>query len=146
VKPATGSITLNFPDVEPGQLVHSCALDLAEYEHTLDEVGEALNVTRERVRQLERHALELLNRGLAAWRPEGDVAPVFLAVKRPGLRADFGKRKHVERDATIMKRFREGVRAEDLAAEYGLSKGHIKYIAAGNGPRTFPNGRPKARR
>ena len=50
----TGSLQMNFPELEPWEIEQSCALDLADAgEHTLDEVGVTLNVTRERVRQIE---------------------------------------------------------------------------------------------
>jgi hypothetical protein len=50
----SGSIKLNFPDLEPEELVHSCALDVADRGGaTLDTVGEIMNLTRERVRQIE---------------------------------------------------------------------------------------------
>jgi len=49
-----GGLKLNFPDLEPWQMQHSCALDVAdEGEHTLEEAGAFLNITRERVRQLQ---------------------------------------------------------------------------------------------
>lgn len=54
-----GSIKLNFPKVEPWDMKASCALDLAELGGlTLDEVGVALNVSRERIRQIETDALD----------------------------------------------------------------------------------------
>jgi len=54
VNPETGSVKLNFPDQEPWELENSCALDIAERGGvTLEEVGEILNLTRERVRQVE---------------------------------------------------------------------------------------------
>jgi hypothetical protein len=57
----TGSIKLNFPDLEPWQLEHSCALDVADDGgSTLEDVGALMNVTRERVRQLEIDALHRL--------------------------------------------------------------------------------------
>lgn len=50
----TGTIKFNFPDLEPWDLPHTCALDVADRGGlTLGEVGDVLNVTRERVRQLE---------------------------------------------------------------------------------------------
>lgn len=50
----TGSIKLNFPDLEPGELTESCALDVAEHGgETLDFVAELMNLTRERARQIE---------------------------------------------------------------------------------------------
>jgi hypothetical protein len=52
------SITLNFPDLEPDQLGSSCCLHIADNGgETLDRVGEIMNMTRERVRQIEEGAL-----------------------------------------------------------------------------------------
>jgi len=49
-----GSIKLNFPDLEPWELKASCVLDVAaQGGATLEEVAELLNVTRERVRQID---------------------------------------------------------------------------------------------
>ena len=54
INPETGSIKINFPDLEPWEMKHTCALDVAEAGgHTLDEVGEITNLTRERIRQVE---------------------------------------------------------------------------------------------
>lgn len=67
VSPTTGAIKLNFPDLEVWELRESCALDIAERgSSTLEDVGLIMNLTRERVRQLETSALERLRslRGL----------------------------------------------------------------------------------
>lgn len=54
VHPRTGSIKLNFPELEPHEIGHSCALDIADDGGlTLEDVGAVMNITRERVRQLE---------------------------------------------------------------------------------------------
>jgi len=54
INPDTGSIKINFPDLEPWELPHTCALDVAEAGgHTLEEIGAITNLTRERVRQVE---------------------------------------------------------------------------------------------
>jgi hypothetical protein len=55
---ASGALKLNFPHLEVEEMGESCALDAAEQgAHTLDEVGDALNLTRERARQLVDAAL-----------------------------------------------------------------------------------------
>ena len=54
VNPITGSIKLNFPDREVWELDETCALDVADRGGvTLEDVGEILNLTRERIRQVE---------------------------------------------------------------------------------------------
>ena len=51
----------------------SCALDIADKgEHTLEEVGEYMGITRERVRQIEEMALHKLRTGLAHMQNECD--------------------------------------------------------------------------
>ena len=58
VNPETGSIKLNFPDKEIWELEHTCALDVAEKGGiTLEEVGQIMNLTRERIRQVETRGL-----------------------------------------------------------------------------------------
>lgn len=54
----TGSIKINFPDREVDQLAQTCALRVAESGGaTLEGAGELLNLTRERIRQIETRAL-----------------------------------------------------------------------------------------
>lgn len=61
VNPRTGSIKLNFPDLEVWELPYSCALDIAELGGiTLERAGEIMNLTRERIRQMEAAALTKL--------------------------------------------------------------------------------------
>ena len=58
VNPETGSIKLNFPDKEIWELPYTCALDVAEKGGiTLEEVGSIMNLTRERIRQVETRGL-----------------------------------------------------------------------------------------
>jgi hypothetical protein len=53
-----GSIRLNFPDREIEDMPETCALDVADQDGmTLEDVGELLNVTRERIRMIEVQAL-----------------------------------------------------------------------------------------
>jgi hypothetical protein len=57
VSSRTGSIKLNFPDLEPWELQDSCVLDVADKGPvTLEDVGRIMNLTRERIRQLEQAA------------------------------------------------------------------------------------------
>jgi hypothetical protein len=61
VHPLRGSIKLNFPDVEIWEMTETCALDVADRGGiTLEEVGEIMNLTRERVRQVETAGLARL--------------------------------------------------------------------------------------
>ncbi len=93
---ATGSIKLNFPDLEVDELEHSCALDVALGTgdpatgqgggNTLEEIAKILNLTRERVRQIEVSALAKLEglrgRVLRDFAAEGPVVvrgPVVVA-------------------------------------------------------------------
>jgi len=69
VNPATGSIKLNFPDKEVWELEQTCALDVADRGGiTLEEVGSIMNLTRERIRQVE-------TRGLAKLREVAEDEP-----------------------------------------------------------------------
>lgn len=59
-----GGLRVNFPDVEPWDLRWSCALDVVDAAAgplTLETVGRLLNITRERVRQIENSALMRAN-------------------------------------------------------------------------------------
>lgn len=54
IHPESGSVKLNFPDLEVWEMPYTCALDVADQgENTLDDVGQILNLTRERIRQVE---------------------------------------------------------------------------------------------
>ncbi len=79
VSPRTGAIKLNFPDLEVWDLGESCALDVADRGGTtLEDVGAIMNLTRERIRQVEVKALaklEALN-DMYALRDYVDEGPV----------------------------------------------------------------------
>ena len=50
----TGAIKLNFPDLEVWEMTQTCALDVADRGGaTLEDVGAIMNLTRERIRQVE---------------------------------------------------------------------------------------------
>ena len=75
---ASGGIKLVFPDLEVWELAESCALDVAERNPnegiTLEQTGELLNITRERVRQIEKRGIAKLKR--ADRRENGVLAEV----------------------------------------------------------------------
>lgn len=78
VNPNTGSIKVNFPEREVWELKQSCALDVAQQGGiTLEEVGEILNLTRERIRQVEvRGLMKLREAG-------GEELLTYLAKQEP---------------------------------------------------------------
>src|ERR1051325_9186428 len=79
VSPRTGAIKLNFPDLEVWDLGESCALDVADRGGTtLEDVGAIMNLTRERIRQVEVKALAKLEalRDMLALRDYIDEGPV----------------------------------------------------------------------
>ena len=85
---ATGErVRRNFPHLEPWQIApeRSCALDIADRgPATLDEIGAAQNITRERARQLEGQAFVHLR--AAVRRMGGDDEAVAALLRRPGPR------------------------------------------------------------
>jgi hypothetical protein len=79
VSPRTGAIKLNFPDLEVWEMGESCALDVADRGGTtLEDVGAIMNLTRERIRQVEVKALAKLEalRDMLALRDYVDEGPV----------------------------------------------------------------------
>jgi len=79
VSPRTGAIKLNFPDLEVWDLGESCALDVADkHGTTLEDVGAIMNLTRERIRQVEVKALAKLEalRDMSFLRDFVDEGPV----------------------------------------------------------------------
>lgn len=78
VSPRTGAIKLNFPDLEVWDMGESCALDVADRGGTtLEDVGAIMNLTRERIRQVEVKALAKLEarRDMDALRTFVDEGP-----------------------------------------------------------------------
>ena len=79
VSPRTGAIKLNFPDLEVWEMGESCALDVADRGGTtLEDVGAIMNLTRERIRQVEVKALARLEalREMGSLREFVDEGPI----------------------------------------------------------------------
>jgi len=79
VSARTGAIKLNFPDLEVWEMTETCALDVADRGGTtLEEVGAIMNLTRERIRQVEVKGLAKLEalRDTSALRDYVDEGPV----------------------------------------------------------------------
>jgi DNA-directed RNA polymerase sigma subunit (sigma70/sigma32) len=56
-----GSIKINFPDNDPLDIPETCVLDVADRGGaTLDEAGNFMNLSRERIRQIEASILSVL--------------------------------------------------------------------------------------
>lgn len=84
VNPETGSVKLNFPDKEVWELQQTCALDVAERGGvTLEEVGHIMNLTRERIRQVEVRGLQKLKDA-----PDEDGGLEAFEDWEPGSRGD----------------------------------------------------------
>src|ERR1700678_1677703 len=79
VSAKTGAIKLNFPDLEVWEMTETCALDVADRGGTtLEEVGAIMNLTRERIRQVEVKGLPKLEAlgDMLALRDYVDEGPV----------------------------------------------------------------------
>jgi len=79
VSSRTGAIKLNFPDLEVWDMNESCALDVADRGGTtLEDVGAIMNLTRERIRQVEVKALAKLQalKDMTALRDYVDEGPI----------------------------------------------------------------------
>lgn len=62
-----GVLRVNFPNLEPDEMVASCALDMAEDgPRTLDQVAALMGMSKERARQLEASAMVKLRDALGA--------------------------------------------------------------------------------
>jgi hypothetical protein len=111
----TGSIILNFPHLEPGQMPaeRSCALDLAERgAMTLEDIAVVTNLTRERIRQVELKAL------LRRARP----AAIAMGLG-PEDAAAIGGRHHVGPSADLEETGIEGAVPSDVATILGSGGG-----------------------
>ena len=125
INPETGSIKINFPDLEPWELKHTCALDVAERGGiTLEEVGEIMNLTRERIRQVEVRGLLKLKMGSPS--PDELGAELLAAPKKrartdvPGVVAAWYPRRMIRRALISVSDKRGVVELGKVLAEHGV--------------------------
>lgn len=103
VSPRSGAIKHNFPHLEVWEMPETCALDVADRGGaTLEEVGALMNLTRERIRQLE-------TRGIAKARPVATEALRDYAAPSPLAEASPSEPEHDE--------LREPAQTADVLAE-----------------------------
>jgi hypothetical protein len=98
VSARTGAIKLNFPDLEVWEMNETCALDVADRGGTtLEEVGAIMNLTRERIRQVEVKGLAKLQAlsDMNALRDYVDEGPVGKR-RLPVLAAKVAKEEEEE--------------------------------------------------
>jgi len=120
VSPRTGAIKLNFPDLEVWEMNETCALDVADRGGTtLEDVGAIMNLTRERIRQVEVRALAKLEalKDMMALRDYVDEGPIGKR-RLPVLREDESPPKSPARDAAPESTPSVGALVEDYA-EFG---------------------------
>ena len=101
VSARTGAIKLNFPDLEVWEMSETCALDIADRGGaTLEEVGAIMNLTRERIRQVEVKGLAKLQalREMSALRDYVDEGPIGKR-RLPVLSLDDDEENEAESDA-----------------------------------------------
>ena len=118
VSARTGAIKLNFPDLEVWDMTETCALDVADRGGTtLEEVGAIMNLTRERIRQVEVKGLAKLSalRDMNALRDYVDEGPVGKR-RLPVLAADSEDEDEDEAEGAEDE-------AEDAEVEAGVEPG-----------------------
>ncbi|MEM9694227.1 MAG: sigma factor-like helix-turn-helix DNA-binding protein [Myxococcota bacterium] len=100
VSARTGAIKLNFPDLEVWEMKETCALDVADRGGTtLEDVGAIMNLTRERIRQVEVRALAKLEalQDMMALRDYVDEGPVGKR-RLPVIEGDQDEQGEVQAD------------------------------------------------
>jgi hypothetical protein len=107
VSARTGAIKLNFPDLEVWDMNETCALDVADRGGTtLEDVGAIMNLTRERIRQVEVKALAKLEAlkdtmALRDYVDEGPVGKRRLPVLRTPVADDDDLDEEIDEDEEI---------------------------------------------
>jgi hypothetical protein len=86
-----GSLKLNFPEKDFDEIAETCSIDVADRgEHTLEQIGDLMNVTRERARQLEARGLVSMRSAAALdYVPDSDRAAAEEFVEMMSSEIDF---------------------------------------------------------
>ncbi|WP_437931962.1 sigma factor-like helix-turn-helix DNA-binding protein [Sorangium sp. So ce291] len=122
VSARTGAIKLNFPDLEVWDMNETCALDVADRGGTtLEDVGAIMNLTRERIRQVEVKALAKLEalKDMSALRDYVDEGPVGKR-RLPVLAQPEEDEDEDEDEVALDEDEEEGASAEGDAEDEGL--------------------------
>jgi hypothetical protein len=122
-----GSVKLNFPDLEVSEMRESCALDVADRgETTLEQVGEITNLTRERVRQIEEHAMRKVRRSRSGLRDHVvEDAPIARGILKVRAMSENVRSKTDKVLAVLEKTHGNYL---EIAALAGLHAGHVNTI------------------
>jgi hypothetical protein len=126
----TGTIKIPHPDVDVWEMEESCALDLAERDGmTGAAIGAILNVSRERIRQIESEALVRLREVpiLAQVTRESDLMPPHeMPPPLPKELHFVGTAPSPALVAWIRQAHRVGCTVADMAEQYGLSVSDVR--------------------
>lgn len=139
VDQASGSIKLNFPQLDVWELRETCALDVAERGGaTLEEVGAVINLVRDRVRQIETGALAKLKAlsFIAASAEEGHAVfrATKLSARRPPSRFGKGVREPVPGEIiAAIRALCETCSLNKAATKLRISRSTLIRVLAGKG-------------
>ncbi len=118
VSAKTGAIKLNFPDLEVWEMTDTCALRVADRGGaTLEEVGTIMNLTRERVRQVEVKGLAKLEAlsDMYALREYVDEGPV--GKRRLPVLTKVVAKEEVEEDEDDLEEPEDDFNADEFASD-----------------------------
>ena len=124
VDPGNGSVKLNFPDLEVSEMRESCVLDVADRgEATLEQLGELMNVTRERVHQVAERAMLKVRSGLRDHVVED--APIARGIPKVRAMSENVRSKTDKVLAVLEKKHGNYL---EIAALAGLDAGNVNSI------------------
>ena len=129
VNEATGSIKLNFPHLEVEDMPETCAADIADRgDLTLEEIGVVMNLTRERIRQLETRGFDRLRNNVDVVR-----ASIELDDDAPAGPREYDSSLSVGIHGVSAEIDRATTRAAPMGVEIRLFPRLVEHIAAVGG-------------